>query len=207
MYQQGSEKDQRRNVDKIDRLVEMGSHLGRWAVEVRDKGQQTDQEEVVDIRSASLSEEKVDSDSEVDQADQRQVKASQEVDLLSCQTVEIGDPFPQHGVTRIIPPLDPVAERQWTTGRDLIPRLVEIDLDVPGLFDYLEWCATRSTDPHQIVSWTNIGQRPWAAWFNQHGLNSQVSIPPDYTISRDLLLAEPVTKIEDAGTKGEQARK
>src|SRR5262245_62551516 len=96
MDKERAEKRDRDRVGQVDALVELSAHLLGRAVEMHDEREQANDEEARDVRGAPLFEQEVDADAQIDQSDQRKVKAAPRVQVALLQILQIGDAILDH---------------------------------------------------------------------------------------------------------------
>src|SRR5262249_37657344 len=155
--EQRREKNERDRVGQINAFVELRPHFQGRAEEMRDEGEQADDKEVCDVRSAPLFEQEIEADTQVNQPDQRKIQTLHHVRIAHLQCIQVGDPFARH-VAALVAPFQQVTEDQRIAEAELAFRLIEVNLDVRGPSYLIKRLASGSADVQQHIAAINAGE-------------------------------------------------
>src|SRR5262249_54577443 len=162
------------------------------AVKMRDESEQANDEEARDVRRAPLFEQKVDADAQIDQSDQRQVKAALYVRITLLQTLQVGQPFLDHHVALIVAAFHIVDERHRIGEPGLVSGMIDVKLYVLGLLYVIEFDAVLA-DRQKRVAAINAGQSGRAAGFDSVSDHAEArDVAPEDAVAVDGLLVQSI---------------
>src|SRR5262245_56947393 len=135
---------------------------------MHDEREQANDEEAGDVRGAPLFEQEVDADAQIDQSDQRNIKAAPRVQVALLQVLQVGETILDHRVALIVAARHVVVEIHRIRKTGLVFDLIEVYLYVLGP-EYIVTIDAILADAQEHVAALDAVERGRAVRFDMVG--------------------------------------